>query len=137
MLTQKYLNDLSYKVVGACIEVHKVLGPGLYESVYHQCLEQEFKISGIEFRSELEIPINYKGKSIDCKMKCDFYIENAIILEIKSVTEIHPIHKAQILNYMNLLKAPRGLLINFNVTNIYHEGHETFAGREFKNLPLS
>lgn len=137
MITQQYINDLTYKIVGACIEVHKIAGPGLYEEVYHQCLEKELLIRKINFKSELIIPFNYKGENIDCKMKCDFLIEDLIVLELKSVTEIHPIHKAQTMNYMNLLKVPRAILINFNVNNIYHEGFETFVSQKFKELPVS
>ncbi|WP_313093639.1 GxxExxY protein [Chryseobacterium flavum] len=135
MITQKVINDLSYKVVGACIEVHKLAGPGLYEDVYHQCLEKEFNLIGLQYKSELEIPFLYKGSHIDCKLKCDFLIEDLIVLEIQSVTEIHQIHKAQTMNYMNLLKIPRSILVNFNVTNIYHEGCDFFASKLFKELP--
>lgn len=136
MVTQKFINDLSYKIVGACIEVHKQAGPGLYEDVYHQCLEREFEILGLKYKSELEIPFSYKGKLIDCKLKCDFLIENLVVLEIKSVSEIHQIHKAQTMNYMNLLKVPRSILVNFNVINLYYEGYESFASKIFKTLPI-
>lgn len=113
MVTQKFINDLSYKIVGACIEVHKQAGPGLYEDVYHQCLEREFEILGLKYKSELEIPFSDKGKLIDCKLKCDFLIENLVVLEIKSVSEIHQIHKAQTMNYMNLLKVPISIFGKF------------------------
>ena len=135
MMTQKLINDLSYKITGACIEVHKLAGPGLYEEVYHQCLEKEFNLLGLKYQSELEIPFLYKGKLIDCKVKCDFLVEKLIVLELKSVAEIHQIHKAQTINYMNLLKAPRSILVNFNVTNLYHEGYESFVSPIFKGLP--
>lgn len=135
MITQRKLNDLAYKIVGACIEVHKLAGPGLYEEVYHQCLEKEFKILGLNFKSELEIPFSYKCENINCKLKCDFLIEDLIVLEIKAVSEFHNIHRAQTMNYMNLLKTHRSILINFNVNNIYHEGYETFASKLFQNLP--
>ncbi|WP_276877325.1 GxxExxY protein [Chryseobacterium joostei] len=135
MITQKLINELSYKIVGACIEVHKLTGPGLYEEVYHQCLEKEFNLLGLKYKSELEIPFFYKGNQIDCKVKCDFLIEELVVLELKAVAEIHQIHKAQTINYMNLLKAPRSILVNFNVTNLYHEGCESFASKVFKELP--
>lgn len=135
MITQKFINDLSYKIIGACIEVHKQAGPGLYESVYHQCLKTEFELLGLNYKSELEIHFTYKGKLIDCKLKCDFLIEDLVILEVKSVSEIHQIHRAQTINYMNLLKLPRSLLINFNVINVYYEGCESFASKIFKTLP--
>ncbi|ASW74526.1 GxxExxY protein [Chryseobacterium piperi] len=135
MITQKYINDLSYKVVGACIEVHKLAGPGLYEEVYHQCIEKEFDLLGLKYKSELEIPFSYKGEYINCKLKCDFLIEDLIVLELKSVAEIHQIHKAQTMNYMNLLKVPRSILINFNVMNLYHKGYESFVSKIFQELP--
>lgn len=135
MITQKLINNLSYKIVGACIEVHKLAGPGLYEEVYHQCLEKEFDLLGLKYRSELEIPFIYKGNHIDCKVKCDFLVEELIVLELKSVAELHQIHKAQTMNYMNLLKAPRSILVNFNVTNLYHEGYESFASKIYRELP--
>lgn len=135
MITQEFINDLSYKVVGTCIEVHKLVGPGLYEEVYHQCLEKEFKLLGLKYKSELEIPFFHKGEHVNCKLKCDFLVEDLIVLELKSVAEIHQIHKAQTMNYMNLLKVPRSILVNFNVMNLYHEGCESFASKIFKELP--
>lgn len=134
-ITQKIINELTYKITGACIEVHKIVGPGLLENVYHQCLKKEFKILNLNTKSELEIPLDYKGEIVDCKVKCDFLIEDLIILELKSVAEFHNIHRAQTMNYMNLLKAPKGILVNFNVNNLYHEGHETFVNKYFNNLP--
>lgn len=130
-ITKKYINELTYKIVGACIEVHRIVGPGLYEEVYHKCLEREFYLLGINYKSELQIPLIYKELKIDCKVKCDFLIEDSIVLELKSVSEIHPIHKAQTMNYMNLLKVPKSILINFNVYNLYHEGTETFVNKKF------
>ena len=133
-ITKKYINELTYKIVGACIEVHKIVGPGLYEQVYHKCLEREFDLLGIQYVSELYIPFVYKDIHIDCKVKCDFLIENLIVLELKSVSELHPIHKAQTMNYMNLLKVPKSVLINFNVYNLYHGGTETFVNKYFEKL---
>lgn len=72
MITQSYLTDLTYKINGACIEVHKILGPGLLESVYHKCLEEEFRLRNIKFKSELKIPVIYKGKEMQCDFFCDF-----------------------------------------------------------------
>lgn len=136
-ITQTYINELTYKITGACIEVHKILGPGLYENIYHQCLKKEFDLLNIKYKSELTIPFNYKGEFIDCLLKCDFMIEDLIVLELKAVTEFVNIHRAQTMNYMNLLKVPKAILINFNVTNLYHEGHETFVSQYFKKLPKS
>jgi GxxExxY protein len=133
-ITKKYINELTYKIVGACIEVHKIVGPGLYEDVYHKCLQREFDLLGLKYKSELEIPLIYKELNINCKVKCDLLIEDLIILEIKSVEEFHKIHKAQTMNYMNLLKVPKSILINFNVYNLYNDGTETFVSKDFEKL---
>ena len=131
MITQKYITDLTYKINGACIEVHKILGAGLAEIVYHKALEEEFRIRDIKFKSEFIIPVFYKDKNLECSFKCDFLVEDLIVLEIKAVNQIIDIHKSQVLNYMNLLKVPKGILINFNVKNIYHFGQETFINKYF------
>lgn len=107
--------DINYEIIGAAIEVHKVLGPGLLESVYEKCLEIEFIERGLKFQRQVLIPLNYKGKVIDSVLKLDFLVENSIVLELKSVDKILPVHEAQILTYMKLVKANMGLLINFNV----------------------
>ena len=134
MITQKYITDLTYRINGACIEVHKILGPGLAETVYHKALEKEFQLRNIQFKSEFVIPVIYKEENLNCDFKCDFLIEDLIVLEIKSVTQILDIHKSQVLNYMNLLKVPKGILVNFNVKNLYHHGQETFINKYYDEL---
>ena len=134
MITQSFLTDLTYKINGAAIEVHKNLGPGLLEMVYHKCMIEEFTLRNINFKSECVVPLTYKGKSLNCDLRCDFFVENLIVLEIKSVSEIHDIHRAQLLNYMNLLKVPKGILLNFNVINLYHEGQETLVNKYYEML---
>ena len=113
-ITQKYLDDLTYELVGAAIEVHKAMGRGLLESVYHECLKEELLHRKINFLSELKIPVSYRSKSIN---------------------EFSAIHEAQLLNYMKLLKAPKGILINFNCNNIFHEGQKTLVNQYFSDLP--
>ena len=132
--TKQDLKDLVYKVNGAAIEVHKYLGPGLLESVYHKCLIRELELKKIEFQSELSIPIEYKGIEVNAELRCDLIIENKLVVELKSVTEMKPIFEAQILSYMNLLNLPMGLLINFNVTNIYKEGQKTYINKLYNHL---
>ncbi|WP_317044911.1 GxxExxY protein [Chryseobacterium sp. 52] len=124
------LTDLTYKINGACIEVHKISGAGLLESVYHKCLEEEFRLKNINFKSELKVPVIYKGKEINC----DFLLEDLIVVELKSVAEFNDIHRSQILNYINLMKKPKGILVNFNVKNLYHEGQETFVNKYYNML---
>ncbi|MDP9954660.1 GxxExxY protein [Epilithonimonas hungarica] len=133
-MNQKQITELTYKILGACIEVHKNLGSDLLESVYHKALKEEFRIQNINFKSEFVISVQYKGIDLDCGFQCDFLIEDLIIVEIKSVSEFHDLHKAQILNYMNLLKVPKGILVNFNVTNIFKEGQKTFVNKYYEQL---
>lgn len=112
MITQKQITDLTYRINGACIEVHKILGSGLAEIVYHKALEKELRLRDIEYKSEFQIPVIYKDEYLNCDFKCDFLIENLIVLEIKSVAAILDIHRSQVINYMNLLKVPKGILVN-------------------------
>ena len=121
-ITKTYLKDLIYQVNGAAIEVHKALGLGLLESVYHKCLKHELSERKINFQSELIIPINYKGLVLDAELRCDFFIEDILVVELKATEGIHPIHEAQLMTYMKLLEVPEGVLYNFNVTNLYTEG---------------
>ena len=132
--TKQDLKDLVYKVNGAAIEVHKHLGLGLLESVYHKCLIRELELKEIKFQSELSIPIEYKGIEVNAELRCDLIIENKLVVELKSVSEMKPIFEAQILSYMNLLNLPMGLLINFNVTNIYKEGQKTYINKLYNQL---
>ena len=134
MTTQSQVDELTYRINGACIEVHKIIGPGLLESVYHKCLEEELTLRNINFKSQFKIPLFYKGKELFCDFFCDFLIEDCIVLELKSVAELHDIHRAQILNYINLMKKPKGILINFNVKNLMNQGQETFVNDIYRKL---
>jgi GxxExxY protein len=134
-MDKKYLNDLTYRVLGCCIAVHKELGPGLLESVYHKCLKHELHYNQIHFHSELAVRIDYKGLDVQADLRCDLLIENCLVLEIKSVEYVLPIHEAQLLTYMRLLKVPKGILVNFNTINIFKEGQKTFVNELFRNLP--
>jgi len=133
-ITRSYLKNLVYQVNGAAIEVHKSIGPGLLESVYHQCLKKELELRKINYSSELLVPLRYKGHELESKLRCDLFIENALVVELKSVNDIHPIFEAQLLTYMNLLSAPIGLLINFNVKNIFYDGQKTFVNQFYSRL---
>ncbi|HKK10217.1 MAG TPA: GxxExxY protein [Bacteroidales bacterium] len=133
-ISKTYLKDLVYKVNGAAIEVHKALGPGLLESVYHRCLEKELSLRNIPFQSELKVDIQYKGLELDTQLRCDFLIDNCLVVELKSVDYLLPVHEAQILTYINLLNVPEGLLINFNCINIYKEGQRTFVNEIYRHL---
>ncbi|MBL7788735.1 MAG: GxxExxY protein [Chitinophagales bacterium] len=137
MISKKYINDLTYEVIGSAIEVHKFLGRGLLESIYHKCLIEELRHRKINFYTEFVIPIVYREKKLEVEFRCDLFIENLIVVELKSVTEFTPMFEAQLLTYMKLLQAPKGLLINFNCNNIFKEGQKTFVNEYFKSLPNS
>lgn len=134
-MTKKYLDELTYNIVGSAIEVHKIMGSGLLESVYRQCLKEEFQYRKINFSSEMKIPVLYKHKELEANFRCDFFVENAIVLELKSISEMHPMFEAKLINYMKLLKSPKGILINFNCINIFKQGQKTFVNEYFKKLP--
>ena len=109
------INQLSSKIIGAAIEVHKVLGPGLLESAYEKCLCHELKLRGLPFDNQKSLPLVFKGEEIDCGYRLDIVVGSAIILELKSCEKIEPIHKAQLLTYLKLSDLTLGLILNFNV----------------------
>ena len=111
-------DELSNRVIGCAIEVHRELGPGLLESTYEQCLAHELKLNGIEFTLQQALPVKYKGLHLDCGYRVDVLVQNELILELKSVEAITGIHQAQLLTYMKLANIQTGLLLNFNVTKL-------------------
>ena len=116
---ERYVHkELTERIIGAAIEVHRSLGPGLLESVYEECLAYEFQHSGIQFTRQLELPIEYKGRRLDAGYRLDFLIDNTVVIELKSVEKIMPIHEAQLLTYLRLAKKRVGLLMNFNVPRL-------------------
>lgn len=115
------ITRLSYEIMGYAIEVHKELGPGLLESIYEKCLQHELSKNGYRVVNQLSIPITYKDIELDSHFRLDLLVNDLIIVEIKSVSQLLPIHQAQLLTYMKLLKKPQGLLLNFNSTNLTKE----------------
>lgn len=109
------VNRVTEKIIGACIEVHRILGPGLLESAYEECLAIELGERGIAFERQMALPVQYKGRKLDCGYRLDFLVEGAVVVEIKSVAQVEPIHEAQLMTYMKLGGRKVGLLINFNV----------------------
>ena len=107
-------NQISDKVIGAAIEVHKILGPGLMESAYHACLKRELTLTGMQFESEVPVVLEYKGYLINDAYRIELLVENRIIVELKAVGMLANKHKAQLLTYLRLMKRKLGLLINFN-----------------------
>jgi len=108
------MNDVTGKIIGAAIEVHRAIGPGLLESAYQECMARELMLRGMPFCRQLPLPVIYKGVELDCAYRLDFLI-NEVVVEIKCVSAIDPIHAAQLLTYMKLGQWKLGLLINFNV----------------------
>ena len=109
------LNKLSKKIIGAAIEVHKIMGPGLLETVYEECLCHELLLMGIMFERQAYLPVKYKGITMPKGFRLDIVVEGNVIVEVKSVTDLLQIHEVQLLNYLKLSKLKLGLLINFNV----------------------
>ncbi|MDH5711038.1 MAG: GxxExxY protein [Gammaproteobacteria bacterium] len=109
------VNDVTEIIIGSAIDVHKVLGPGLLESAYEECLCYELNLQGIEVRRQVSLPVIYKEVSLDAGYRLDLMVENKVIVELKTVDKLMPIHDAQLLTYMKLINCSVGLLINFNV----------------------
>ncbi len=134
-LTQKTINDLAYKIVGCAIEVNQELGPGLLESVYEKCLCYELKQIELAVKNQVDIPIRYKNTNIESNLRLDILIEDLIIVELKAIEKLLPIHQAQLLTYLKLTGLPKGLLINFNTKNISKD-LIPLVTNEFAKLPL-
>ncbi|MDP6779919.1 MAG: GxxExxY protein [Candidatus Latescibacteria bacterium] len=111
-------DELSNRVIGCALEVHKALGPGLLESTYEQCLAHESSLKGVQFKLQHPLPVEYKGVRLDCGYRIDLLIEDTLIIELKSVDRIMAVHEAQLLSYMKLAGVKTGLLMNFNVTRL-------------------
>ncbi len=109
------LNKISEKIIGAAIEVHKVTGPGLLESTYEECLCYEFELRGINCSRQHPLPLVYKGVNLECGYRLDLLVDSKVVVEIKSVSRIEPVHEAQLITYLKLGGWKLGLLINFNV----------------------
>ena len=108
-------NEITDQIIGAAIEVHRVLGPGLLESAYEECVCHELKLRGLSFERQRPLPVEYKGIKLDCGYRLDLLVENTIVLEIKAIAAVEPIHEAQLLTYLRIGGWKVGLLVNFNV----------------------
>ena len=117
-MTKKEITKLSFEITGFAIKVHKKLGPGLLESVYEQCLKYELEKNGYDVKQQLIVKIEYDELVLESNLRIDLVVNDWIVVELKAVENILPIHEAQLLTYMALLEKPQGLLINFNTTNI-------------------
>jgi GxxExxY protein len=110
------INKITQNIIGCAIEVHKSLGPGLLESAYEECLAFELNKAGLSIKRQLPTPVVYKDVKLDCGYRIDILVENTVVIELKVVDELNPVHQAQMLTYMKFSKMKVGLLINFNVT---------------------
>lgn len=134
-ITQKYLDELTYKIIGCAIEVHKHLGPGLLESVYEKCFIKELVLKGLKFERQKKIEMEYKGELFEADLRFDILVEGVIIVELKSIDFLTPVHDAVLLTYMRVLEKPKGILINFNCTNIFKRGQKTLVNKFYGALP--
>lgn len=134
-LTQRYLNHLTYEIIGAAIDVHKELGPGLLEQVYESCLTYELQRRRFKISSQQVVPIQYKGFLLEASLRYDLLVEESILVELKAVEKMQPVYEAQLITYMQLLEKPKGILFNFNCTNIFKEGQKTLVNEIYRALP--
>jgi GxxExxY protein len=135
IFSKKEIDEFTYEINSSLIEVHRRVGPGLLESVYHKCLMQELEIRKIKFESEVQVAVEYKGIIVSTDLKCDLFVEKNVVLELKSAKEILPIFVAQTLTYMKLLQAPKGIVANFSVSNLMHHGYKLLASEYYTQLP--
>jgi GxxExxY protein len=129
------INELTSKIIGAAIEVHKNLGPGLLESAYEECLCFEMTLRGLSFKRQEPLPIEYKGTKLDCGYRLDIVVENKVIIELKACDKIEPIHRAQLLTYLKLSGLNLGLLLNFN-TPVMRDGIVRIVNELQEEAPL-
>ena len=129
------INKLSSKIIGAAIEVHKNLGPGLLESTYEECLCFEMTLRGLSFKRQEPLPVEYKGTKLDYGYRLDIVVENKIIIELKACDRIEPIHRAQLLTYLKLSGLTLGLLLNFN-TPVMRDGIVRIANKLKEEPPF-
>ena len=133
-MTKREVTQLSYEVTGCAIKVHKALGPGLLESVYEKCLRYELISNGYTVQQQLIVPVSYENIIIDTELRLDLLVNDCIVVELKAIENILPVHEAQLLTYMKLLQKPQGLLINFFTDNIT-KSLKPFVNEHFKVLP--
>ncbi len=132
-MTKKEVTQMSYDIVGCAIKVHSELGPGLLESVYEKCLKYELESSGFTVKQQVKIPVIYKNLEMNIDLRLDLLVNNTVIVELKAIEHILPVHEAQLLTYMKLMKIPQGLLINFYTDNIT-KNLKPFVNEYFKEL---
>jgi GxxExxY protein len=134
-ISKKYLNELSYQIIGCAIEVHKHLGPGLLESVYEKCFLRELSLRGIAKKSQICVPLEYKGLQLDTELRLDILVEDILCVELKAQEGLLPMHDAVLLSYIQMLQKPKGTFINFHCITIFKQGQRTLVNNLFALLP--
>jgi GxxExxY protein len=121
-------------VIGACIEVHRELGPGLLESAYEQCLAHELKLRQLSFEQQIQVPVTYKGVTLGCAYRVDFLVERVLVVEVKAIERVLRVHEAQVITYLKLLGAEVGLLVNFHADTIKRDLRRLTLKRPLRSL---
>lgn len=134
-LTKDLVNQISFEIIGAAIDVHRELGPGLLESSYEKALLYELQLRGLKTDSQRKVQIPYKGIILSEDLRYDILVEDLIVIENKATLNFHPVFIATLLSYMEHLKKPKGILLNFHVKHLFKEGQKTFVNRYFADLP--
>ena len=134
-ITQKYLDELTYKIIGCAIEVHKEMGPGMLEKVYEKCFLIELELQGLSYKRQKRIVSDYKGHEIDTHLRYDVLVEDLILTELKSKETVPKVDYTILKTYMRMLGVPKGILINFNCNHIFSEGQKTIVNELYSSLP--
>ncbi len=132
-MKKKEVTQLSYEIIGLAIRVHKELGPGLLESVYEKCLKYELELNGYSVKKQVNVPVKYRDMEMDVDLRLDLLVDDTVVVELKAVETVLPVHEAQLLTYMKLMKKPQGLLINFFTDNI-SKAMKPFVNEYFSEL---
>ena len=133
-MTRTEIDKLSKLIIGCAIDVHKELGPGLLEKAYERALIMLLEEKGLKVESQVYVPVEFRGVEISDALKLDIIVNDLIIVEIKSVTTLIPVHEAQLLTYLKLMKKPKGILINFYCNNLFYEGQKTLVNKHYFEL---
>lgn len=133
-MTRTEIDNLSKIIIGCAIDVHKELGPGLLEKAYERALIMLLEEKGLKVESQVYVPVEFRGVEISDALKLDIIVNDLIIVEIKSVTTLIPVHEAQLLTYLKLMEKPKGILINFYCNNLFYEGQKTLVNKHYFEL---
>ncbi len=133
-MTRTEIDKLSKIIIGCAIDVHKELGPGLLEKAYERALIMLLEEKGLKVESQVYVPVEFRGVEISDALKLDIIVNDLIIVEIKSVTTLIPVHEAQLLTYLKLMEKPKGILINFYCNNLFYEGQKTLVNKHYFEL---